>query len=227
MTWKNESLRHKLSAMGVKSSRHHSPVYVGGRESIRFSEEKIPYPSGKRYSTDLANCFHTSLRPDVAYSFAIEHSGRGYILHLDLSNTPDYKIFRQEDWTPFMAFIFYTEYKIPFNMLVKERPDMREYLESLGYELGDQITIEDLEEGLFDIFAYPSVDVNDIVKREYMEGEYYDKPKYRIPHEDEIAIFDKELVEDAWERKFEVPIKKLAEEDIKYHKKRMKKLREM
>ncbi|KXB07390.1 hypothetical protein AKJ51_01470 [candidate division MSBL1 archaeon SCGC-AAA382A20] len=220
--WFGQKNRHKLSALGVKTKCEDDPIYVGGRSSIQFSEEKNPYESGKRFSTDMVNCFHTSLRKDIPYSFVLEHGGKVYELNLNLSDVPDYKIFRQEDWQPFMAYIFYTEEKIPYNFLKKERPDMKEYLQSQGFGMGDQITLEDLEDGLFDIFAYPSVSMND----ELYEKEYVNK-NFRMPHEDEIAIFNEEILEDAWENKRTLTDEEITKADQEYHKKRMKKIKEL
>lgn len=222
MTWPNESVRHILASYGVRTKYEDDPVYVGGRSSLQFSEEKLPYESGKRYPTDLMNCFHTSLRKDVAYAFVIEHGGKSYELKLDLSGIPDYRLFRQEDWQPFMTYIFYTEQEIPYNFLIKSRPDMEEYLQSQGFGMGDQITLEDLEEGLFDVFAYPSVSMNDKL---YEKG--YVNKNFRMPHEDEIAIFNEEILEDAWQNRRTLIDEEITKADQRYYEKRTKKIEEM
>jgi len=202
----------------VRGHTRNLNVYVGGRSQIRLSDEKPSFDSGKRYPTDLKNCFHTSLRKDVPYTFVLEHGEDVYELNLDLDDVPNYKILRQEDWNPFMAMTFNKYQELPYNFLIKKRPDMEEYLQSQGFDKGDQITVEDLDDGLFDVFMYPSEETND---KMYEKG-LMSVEEYRVPYEDEVAIFNMDVLEDAWENKRKLSEKEVRKADQEHYEKRKK-----
>ena len=211
MSWRNESERHRLSALGVKTKSDHHPVYVGGRTHLRKSDFKPKPEGGKRYPTDLTNCFHTSLQGEEAYAFALDSDDNVYRVELDLSGVPEHKILRQEDWTPFMVYIFANDGVIPLDFLLEKRPDMREYLiDELGYEVG--ITIDDIDGGIFDVFAYHPRELTHEVKAKYPDT------TYRIPNEEEVAIFNLDIIKEGWDNRELVPKEELIEMDRKWYK---------
>lgn len=210
MTWYKDYNRHRLSALGIKTKSESHPVYVGGRTHLRKSDFKPKLEEGKRYTTDLTNCFHTSLQGDEAYAFALDSDDNVYKVELDLSEVPEHKILRQEDWTPFMVYIFVNDGVIPLNFLLKQRPDMREYLvDELGYEVG--ITVEDIDSGIFDVFAYHPREMTYEVKAKYPDT------TYRIPSEEEVAIFNLDIIREGWGNREIVPKDELIRMDREWY----------
>lgn len=176
MAWHNEPDRHSLASKGVITVDREHSVYVGGRDSPRFRS----FTRGGR--TDVSNAFHTTTDPDIAESFAEEENGKVYKLQINTSEIPNDRILRREDWTYPMMEDFVKSGMIYFKHLKETRPDLVKSLRDRGYNRYVSVEMLSREKPL-DVFAYP--------------------PKYGL-NEDEIAIFDKELLLKAWENKEEV-----------------------
>ncbi len=179
MTWEDEPYRHALASRGVLTTSQSHPVYVGGRDNPRMRT----FTRGGR--TDVSNAFHTTTDPDIAESFARDTDGELYRLEIDTSKVPNDRILRAEDWTPEMAKDFALSGLIYFKHLKETRPDLVESLKDRGYNR--YLSVEMLsDEKPLDVFTYP-----------HMEMDYGLDEK-------EVAIFDKELLLDAWENREEI-----------------------
>lgn len=179
--WFNDPNKHALASKGVVTKSEHTPVYVGGRTSPRFRST----PRGGR--TDVYNAYHTTVDKDEAKFFVEDENDNLYKLNIDTSKIPEERILRMEDWTPEMANAFRQYGVIPFKYLEETRPDLVEHLKDERYN--NLVTVEHLsEEKPLDVFAYPP---------SYMGEEIGLR-------ENEIAIFDKELLLEAWENREEI-----------------------
>jgi len=196
--WFGHPYRHALSSKGIINASEGEYVYVGGRDSPRFRS----FTRGGR--TDVSNAFHTTTDPNVAQSFA-EEDGKVYKLHIDTSEVPEERILRKEDWTEPMMNDFVKSGMIYFKHLKETRPELVESLQNRGYNRYVSVEMLSTDKPL-DIFAYPT--------------------EYGL-NEDEVAIFDRELLLNAWENKRILTDEEIRKADYEYHKKRMKQIEEM
>lgn len=180
MTWKDEPGRHALASKGIITADREHPVYVGGRTSPRMRT----FTRGGR--TDVSNAFHTTTDPEVAQSFIRDENHKLYKMEIDLSNIPEERILRAEDWTYEMAKDFTWSGLVYFKHLKEIRPDLVSALQDKGYKRYISVEMLSSEKPL-DVFVYPHIDDLD----------------YGL-QEKEVAIFNRDILLDAWHNKEEV-----------------------
>lgn len=189
--WRGEPLRHALASKGVLTRFKEHPVYVGGRTSPRFRT----FPKGGR--TDVYNAFHTTTDATIAQNFVEGEDDKIYKLEIDTSKVPDNKILRAEDWTEKMAKDFHLSGMVYFKHLKETRPDLVEHLKEQGYNRYVSVEMLSNDKPL-DVFVYPHFDLPEGLG------------------EKEVAIFDKELLLEAWQDREEAT----KEEILKFRRNR-------
>lgn len=210
--WFNDPYRHSLASRGIFTKKgDRNTVYVGGRSNIRMSSKP---PDKHREDTDVWNAFHTTTDPNIAKKFlGYRDDKKLYELEINLSDVPNEKILRDEDWNEDMVDKWWSRNpRIELDDLKKTRPDLVERFRKILGEDVDEITPKELsEEDVLDVFVYPQIDFPFTIETHRLD--IRDKPweewteeekEFPQPVENEVAIFDEELLRKAWKEKEEV-----------------------
>lgn len=211
--WYNDPYKHSLASKGIMTKEGDwNEVLVGGRDNPRLSQKPV---HEHREDTDVWNAFHTTTDPHIAKKFSSgwNENNKIYELEIDLNSIPNDKILRDEDWSEEMIGKWWARNpRIELDDLEETRPDLvKRFREILDDDI-EIITPKELsEKNLLDVFVYPQIDFPYDIESHRLE--IRDKPweewteeekEFPQPVENEVAIFDEELLEDAWEHRKEV-----------------------